>query len=81
MPMGDSILEKLRAIVGVENVLTAKEDLIPYAFDGTAAMKETPGCVVYAVSTDEISAALKLANFRVAHPVTLLAEAYRKENN
>jgi len=43
-------------------VLTSKEDLIPYAFDGTAAMKEMPGCVVFAVSTDEVSAVLKLAN-------------------
>ena len=60
--MGDSIFEKLRAIVGAENVLTAKEDLIPYAFDGTAAMKKMPGCVMFAVSTDEISGVLKLAN-------------------
>ena len=43
-------------------MLTSKEDLIPYAFDGTAAMKEMPGCVVFAVSTDEVSAVLKLAN-------------------
>ena len=81
MPLGDSIFEKPRAIVGAENVLTAREDLIPYAFDGTAAMKETPGCATFGVSTDEISAVLKLANIRVAHPVNLLAEAYRKEND
>ena len=62
MPLGDSIFEKLRAIVGAENVLTSQEDLIPYAFDGTAAMKEMPGCVVFALSTDEISGVLKLAN-------------------
>ena len=43
-------------------MLTSKVDLIPYAFDGTAAMKEMPGCVVFAVSTDEVSAVLKLAN-------------------
>ena len=43
-------------------MLTSKEDLIPYAFDGTAAIKEMPGCVVFAVSTDEVSAVLKLAN-------------------
>ncbi len=62
MALDQSTIEKLRNVVGAENVLTSKEDLIPYAFDGTAAMKEMPGCVVFAVSTDEVSAVLKLAN-------------------
>jgi glycolate oxidase len=62
MALDQSNLNKLRDIVGAENVLTAKEDLIPYAFDGTAAMKEMPGFVVFAVSTEQISAVLKLAN-------------------
>ncbi|MCH2381554.1 MAG: FAD-binding protein [Pedosphaera sp.] len=62
MALDQSILDKLQSIVGSDNVLTAREDLIPYAFDGTAAMKEMPGCVVFALSTDEISAVLKLAN-------------------
>ena len=62
MALDQSSLNKLRDIVGAENVLTAKEDLIPYAFDGTAAMKEMPGCVVFAVSTEQVSGVLKLAN-------------------
>ena len=62
MALDQSTIEKLRNVVGAKNVLTSKEDLIPYAFDGTAAMKEMPGCVVFAVSTDEVSAVLKLAN-------------------
>jgi glycolate oxidase len=62
MALNQSTIEKLRNVVGAENVLTSKEDLIPYAFDGTAAMKEMPGCVMFAVSTDEVSAVLKLAN-------------------
>ena len=62
MALDQSTIEKLRNVVGAENVLTSKEDLIPYAFDGTAAMKEMPGCVMFAVSTDEVSAVLKLAN-------------------
>ena len=62
MALDQSIPDKLQSIVGSDNVLTAREDLIPYAFDGTAAMKEMPGCVVFALSTDEISAVLKLAN-------------------
>ena len=62
MALVQSTLETLRSTVGAENVLTAEEDLIPYAFDGTAAMRETPGCVVFAGSTEEVSAVLKLAN-------------------
>ena len=62
MALDQSTLKKLRDIVGAENVLTSREDLIPYAFDGTAAMKEMPGGVVFAVSTEQISAVLKLAN-------------------
>ena len=62
MALDQSTIEKLRNVGGAENVLTSKEDLIPYAFDGTAAMQEMPGCVVFAVSTDEVSAVLKLAN-------------------
>ena len=70
MALDQSTIEKLRNVVGAENVLTSKEDLIPYAFDGTAAMKEMPGCVVFAVSTDEVSAVLKLANDSGAPVVT-----------
>tara|TARA_B100000809_G_scaffold156353_1_gene153655 strand:- start:440 stop:1822 length:1383 start_codon:yes stop_codon:yes gene_type:complete len=62
MALDQSNLNKLRDIVGAENVLTSREDLIPYAFDGTATMKEMPGSVVFAVSTEQISAVLKLAN-------------------
>ena len=62
MALVQSTLQTLRSTVGAENVLTAEEDLIPYAFDGTAAMRETPGCVVFAGSTEEVSAVLKLAN-------------------
>ena len=62
MALDQSTLDKLRSVVGSENLLTEREDLIPYAFDGTAAMKETPGCVVFAAITGQISDVLKLAN-------------------
>jgi glycolate oxidase len=57
-----SFLNQLRQIVGETEVLTSREDLIPYSFDGTAAMKQTPGCVVFARSTEQVSQILKLAN-------------------
>src|ERR1051325_4651861 len=62
MPLPESILSDLRRVVGTENVLTAKEDLIPYSFDGTAALQQMPGGVVFARSGTEVAAVLKLAN-------------------
>ena len=53
---------RLRAIVGAENVLTSKEDLIPYSFDGTAALQQMPGCVVFALNRDHVRSVLLLAN-------------------
>src|SRR5215471_5541511 len=37
MPLLPNTLSGLQTIVGPENVLTEKEDLIPYSIDGTAA--------------------------------------------
>src|SRR6266478_5101206 len=62
MSLAQNILSELRRIAGPENVLTEKEDLIPYSFDGTAAMQQMPGCVVFAKSTEQVSSVLKLAN-------------------
>jgi len=62
MAFAEENLAHLREIVGRENVLTTKEDLIPYSFDGTAAMTQMPGCVVFARSREDVAAVLKLAN-------------------
>jgi len=62
MAVGNDILTRLRELVGTTNVLTAKEDLIAYSFDGTAAMQQLPGCVVFAQTTEQVAAILKLAN-------------------
>src|SRR6185312_11971687 len=35
--------------------------LIPYAFDGTAALLQMPGCVVFVENAQQISGILKLA--------------------
>jgi glycolate oxidase len=55
------LLDRLRQIVGNDNVLTAPEDLIPYSFDGTAAMQQMPGCVLFPTTTEQIADILKLA--------------------
>ena len=62
MPLPAATLAQLRAIVGADQVLTAKEDLIPYSFDGTAALNQMPGCVAFVTSTEQIAVILKLAN-------------------
>jgi glycolate oxidase len=61
MPLAASIITQLEQIVTPANVLTAKEDLIPYSFDGTAALKQMPGCVVFATNTEQVSRTLELA--------------------
>jgi glycolate oxidase len=60
--LADSVIPRLRRIVGEQNVLTSREDLIPYSFDGTAALQAMPGCVMFARTTAEIAEVLKLAN-------------------
>ena len=51
MPLAENILAELHRLVGQQNVLTSPEDLIPYSFDGTAAMQQMPGCVMFAGTT------------------------------
>jgi len=62
MPLAPKILDALRDILGPPEVLTAPEDLIPYSFDGTAALKQLPACVAFARNTDHVVRVLKLAN-------------------
>lgn len=62
MALGNDTLAKLREIVGATNVLVSKEDLIAYSYDGTAALQQLPGCVVFATTTEQVAALLKFAN-------------------
>jgi glycolate oxidase len=55
-------LEIFERIVGPQNLLVSKEDLIPYSFDGTAAMTQMPGCVLFVENTQQVSDVLKEAN-------------------
>jgi len=62
MPLTQAIPAALGRIAGAENVLTQPEDLIPYSFDGTAALKQMPGCVVLVSTREQVVAVLKVAN-------------------
>src|ERR1700681_824784 len=55
------ILEKLRGIVGRENVTTAVQDMICYGYDGTQ-MEFLPDCVVHPDGSAQVSQILLLAN-------------------
>jgi glycolate oxidase len=61
------ILEKLREIVGAENVATEVQDMICYGYDATQ-MEFLPDCVVHPDGSAEVSQILALAN-REAFPV------------
>ena len=62
MSLTQNTLAQLRQFVGDANVLSSKEDLIAYSFDGTAAMQQMPGCIVFAMMTQQVAEILKLAN-------------------
>ena len=61
MPLSDATIAELRARLGEPQVLTAPEDLITYSFDGTAALHQMPGCVVFARSAADVVAVLGIA--------------------
>src|ERR1051326_3883712 len=68
MPVAEPILSELKRMAGPDRVLSSAEDLIPYSFDGTAALKALPGCVVLPGTSGEVAQILKLAN-RTRTPV------------
>ncbi len=61
-------IEELRKICGREKVLTAREDMLSYAYDGTPLISQLPDAVVIPEDVGQISAILRLAN-REGFPV------------
>ena len=54
--------QALAALLSPDRVLTELEDMIPYSFDGTAALSGRPAAVAFALNTGEISGVLRWAN-------------------
>ncbi len=52
----------LKKIIGKKGVLTAKEDLNAYSYDGTTVWTHMPDVVVLPTTTEQVSQVLKLAN-------------------
>jgi len=55
-------IEKLRKIVGKENVLESVEQMVAYSYDATNIWSHLPDVVVFPTKTEEISEILKFAN-------------------
>jgi glycolate oxidase len=56
------LIDKLRRIVGKENVLTSPEDMVAYSYDGTNMWSHRPDMVVLPSDAHQISSILKLAS-------------------
>src|SRR5450432_2344424 len=69
-PSGLRMNDELVTLLGKENVLIEREDLIPYSFDATAALRQVPGAVVFPRTANEGSEVLKLAQ---RHKVPVVA--------
>jgi glycolate oxidase len=61
MALPARVISELNAIVGPTNVLTSQENLVTYSFDGTAALQQLPGCVVFVHDAKQVAAVLQLA--------------------
>ncbi len=61
MALPASLITSLERTVGEAAVLTRPEDVIPYGFDGTAALRSSPGAVVFPTTTAQVAACVKLA--------------------
>jgi len=55
-------LNRLKSIVGKNNVYSTQEDRIAYSYDGTPALESLPDAAIRAHSVEEISKILRLAN-------------------
>jgi glycolate oxidase len=70
MPLSSDITDGLVEILGAPSVLTKLEDIIPYGFDGTAALKQAPGAVVFPRTTEEVAGCVRFAASRKLPIVT-----------
>jgi glycolate oxidase len=69
MSLPRGIADGLTSIVGAGSVLTKPEDIIPYSFDGTAALRQLPAAVVFPQSAEDVSRCLK---FALAHALPIV---------
>jgi glycolate oxidase len=56
-----TIVDALASVVGSDAVLTRDEDLVPYCFDGTAALSGRPFAVVFPQTTQQVAQCVRVA--------------------
>src|SRR4051794_41433328 len=61
MGLPSSLVRALADVVGTGRVLTEPEDLIPYGFDATAAVRRRPGGVVFPRTTTHVAGCVAAA--------------------
>jgi glycolate oxidase len=54
------LIERLSAVVGAKHTLFTAEDIVPYSFDGTAALRQRPACVVFPQNTLQVAECLRI---------------------
>ncbi|MDB5340807.1 MAG: putative FAD-linked oxidoreductase, partial [Planctomycetaceae bacterium] len=59
---GLDVLRRLREIVGAENLLSQREELLVYECDGYTIEKQVPDVVVFPTTTEQIVQIVKLCN-------------------
>jgi glycolate oxidase len=59
---GHDVLRRLREIVGPENLLSQREELLVYECDGYTIEKQVPDVVVFPTTTEQIVQIVKLCN-------------------
>ena len=60
--LAQTVLAQLEEIVGKDNLLTSKMDMVAYSYDATADMpKQTPDVVVFPQTSDMVQAIVRLA--------------------
>ena len=70
MALTQAITDGFTSIVGAASVLTQPEDIIPYSFDGTAALRQLPAAVVFPQTTEDVSRCVQFAGARSLAIVT-----------
>jgi glycolate oxidase len=60
-PAAPPLIAELRRQLGAERVLTEREDLAVYAYDGTAMLRQEPSCIVFPRTTAEVADCVRAA--------------------
>ena len=60
--LSSSVIEKLKKIVGKQNVLSSQEDRIVYSYDATPILSSLPAAAIIPNSVEEISEIVQMAN-------------------